>query len=111
MLRWLAVSTLVVLAACATAQTEWVRTDTGVVQRDRDYKECRDIAWKQALDESSSSRPLYPPWTGTGFNTLGAPWREPQSPSYFSRGPREAEFTDYCMRERGYRLQRLGSAR
>jgi len=109
-IRWFAISTFVVLAACATVQTEWIRTDTGAAQRDRDYKDCRDIAWKQALDESSSSRPLYPPWTGTGFNTLGAPWREPQSPSYFSRGPREAEFTDYCMRERGYRLQKLASA-
>ncbi|MCW0236252.1 MAG: hypothetical protein OJJ21_21825 [Ferrovibrio sp.] len=111
MMRRLAPLLLALLAACATTPTEWVRADTGAPQRDRDYQECRDIAWKQALDESSSSRPLYPPWTGTGFNTFGAPWREPQSPSYFSRGPREAEFTDYCMRGRGYRLQILVSPR
>lgn len=102
---------LLLLAACATTPTEWVRSDTGVAQRDRDYQDCRNIAWKQALDESSSTRPLYPPWTGTGFNRLGPPWTEPKTPSYFDRGPREAEFTDYCMRERGYRLQVIGSAR
>lgn len=110
MIRLSAIPLFVLLVACATTPTEWVRSDTGAAQRDRDYQECRDIAWKQALDESSSTRPLYPPWTGTGFNTWGAPWREPRTPSYFDRGPREAEFTDYCMRERGYRLQVIGSA-
>lgn len=102
---------LLLLAGCATTPTEWVRSDTGAVQRDADYKDCRNIAWKQALDESSSTRPLYPPWTGTGFNSMGPPWGKPRTPSYFDRGPREAEFTDYCMRERGYRLQVVGSAR
>ncbi len=111
MMRAAGLSLLLLLAACTTTPTEWVRSDTGAAQRDRDYRECRDIAWKQALDESASTRPLYPPWTGTGFNSFGPPWREPRAPSYFDRGPREAEFTDYCMRERGYRLEVVGSAR
>lgn len=98
---------LLFLAGCATTPTEWVRTDTGAAQRDRDYQDCRHVAWKQALDESSSSRPLYPPWTGTGFDMRApfAPGYRHESPSYFARGPREAEFTDYCMTGRGYRLQ------
>jgi hypothetical protein len=97
----------VLLAACTGVPTEWVRTETGAVQREKDYQECRHIAWKQALDESSSSRPLYPPWTGTGFDmrSPSAPGYRHESPSYFARGPREAEFTSYCMGERGYRLQ------
>lgn len=102
-----ALAVLFLLAGCATTPTEWARSDTGMVQRDRDYKECRDIAWKQALDESSSSRPLYPPWTGSGFDTRPpfSPGFRQESPSYFARGPREAEFTDYCMRQRGYALR------
>lgn len=98
------------LAACATAQTEWVRSDTTKAQRDRDEKECGEIAAGQALDESMSSGPLYPPWTGTGFNR-GFPWspfyRGHESPSYFDRGPRQYELTDYCMRQRGYALQKI----
>ncbi|MFN4166074.1 MAG: hypothetical protein ACK4GK_15970 [Ferrovibrio sp.] len=101
------------LSACATAQTEWVRSDTTMAQRDRDEKECGEIAAGQALDESMSSGPLYPPWTGTGFNR-GFPWspfyRGHESPSYFDRGPRQYELTEYCMRQRGYTLQKITPA-
>ncbi len=112
MMRLAILLPVLLLAACTTMPTEWVRSDTGAAQRDQDDKECRDIAWKQALDESSSSRPLYPPWTGTGFDMRPpfAPGYRPGPPSYFARGPREAEFIDYCMRGRGYRLQAVGSA-
>lgn len=98
------------LAACVTAQTEWVRSDTTMAQRDNDEKECGQIAARQALDESSSSHPLYPPWTGTGFNQgfPGSPFfGGNESPSYFARGPRQYELTDYCMRQRGYTLQSI----
>lgn len=103
---------LLLLAACVTAQTEWVRSDTSVAQRQKDERECADIAAQQALDESMSSRPLYPPWTGTGFNR-GFPWSpfySVESPSYFDRGPRQYELTDYCMRQRGYVLQAISPA-
>ncbi|MFN4312097.1 MAG: hypothetical protein ACK4FK_16055 [Ferrovibrio sp.] len=103
------------LAACATAQTEWVRSDTPPAQRDRDEKECTEIASRQAFDESMSSKPLYPPWTGTGFNRGAPPWspfyRGHESPSYFDRGPRQYELADYCMRQRGYTLQNITPAR
>lgn len=95
---------LLALAACTTTPTEWTRPETAAAQRDRDQKDCEDRAYWQALDESQSTRQLYPPWTGTGFG-WGPPFRmSVESPSYFARGPRQWEFTDYCMRQRGYVL-------
>lgn len=91
------------LSACARTPTEWTRTDTSVAQRMTDEKECGDIAYKQALDESMATHNLYPPYTGTGFG-WGPPFHSPRTPSYFDRGPREYEFRDYCMRQRGYVL-------
>ena len=102
-MRRLGFVALLALAACATAQTEWTRADTSVAQRAADEKQCADIAYMQALDESSASHNLYPPYTGTGFG-WGPPFRETRSPSYFERGQREYEFRDYCMRQRGYVL-------
>lgn len=102
-MRWHCLVALLGLAACSTAQTEWTRADTSAAQRMADEKQCADIAYKQALDESMASHNLYPPYTGTGFG-WGPPWREVRSPSYFDRGPRQYEFTDYCMRQRGYIL-------
>ena len=105
-----ALTVLFLLAACATTPTEWVRADTSVAQRDRDDKACRQIGSDRAYEESMSSKPLYPPWTGTGFEQNRSPWMpgyETRSPSYFQRGPRMGELYDYCMRERGYRLQAL----
>ncbi len=94
---------LIGLAACATARTEWTRADTGAAQRSADEKQCSDIAYRQALDESMASHNLYPPYTGTGFG-WGPPFESPRSPTYFERGEREYEFRDYCMRQRGYEL-------
>lgn len=91
------------LTACTSTPTEWTRTDTSVAQRMADEKDCGNIAYKQALDESSASHNLYPPYTGTGFG-WGPPFHSPRSPSYFDRGQREYEFRDYCMRQRGYVL-------
>lgn len=107
MLRPALFLSLAMLSACATTPTEWVRADTSPAQRQRDIADCQQIASGQAFDESMSSRPLYPPWTGTGFNRgFGMPWeRGHNSPSYFDRGPRTAELADYCMRTRGYHLQ------
>lgn len=93
---------LLLLCACA-AQTEWTRTDTSAEQRAQDEKQCREQAYWQALDESQATHQLYPPYTGTGFG-WGPPFHPVRSPSYFERGPREYEFTDYCMRQRGYTL-------
>jgi len=103
-----ALALLLALAGCA-APSEWTRPDTPMAQRDRDQKECEDKAYWQALDESQASHPLYPPWTGTGFG-WGPPFHSVESPSYFARGPRQAEFTDYCMRQRGYTLVPLAPA-
>ncbi|MFC3674740.1 hypothetical protein [Ferrovibrio xuzhouensis] len=96
---------LLALAGCATP-TEWTKPGTPVAQRDQDQKQCSDKAYWQALDESQSSHPLYPPYTGTGFG-WGPPFGPVESPSYFSRGPREAEFIAYCMQQRGYSLTPL----
>lgn len=106
MTRIFSLAALLLLTACASTPTEWVRTDTSAAQRQRDEAECQQTASSQAFDESNSSKPLYPPWTGTGFNTWPTAWgygRE--SPSYFARGPRMAELADYCMRQKGYSLQ------
>lgn len=107
--RVLPLGLLLALAACATP-TEWTKPGAPVTQRDRDQKECSEKAYWQALDESQSSHPLYPPWTGTGFG-WGPPFGPVESPSYFSRGPREAEFTAYCMQQRGYSLTPLPQTR
>jgi hypothetical protein len=97
------------LTACAAAPTAWVRSDTSAVQRQKDEVTCRQIASDRAYEESLSSKPLYPPWTGTGFDTRwpGAPGYRHESPSYFARGPRMGELFDYCMRERGYRPEAI----
>lgn len=102
MRRVLCAFALLVLGGCA-ASTEWARTDTSPAQIAADEKECREKAYWQALDESQATHQLYPPYTGTGFG-WGPPFHSVQSPSYFMRGPREYEFVDYCMRERGYTL-------
>ncbi|MDN3562768.1 hypothetical protein, partial [Vreelandella neptunia] len=54
------------LAACAPA-TEYVRPNMTAQQRDADEKACQDIADWQALDESFSSHPKYPPLRDTQF--------------------------------------------
>lgn len=109
MTRTLVLVSLLLLTACASTPTEWVRTDTSAAQRQRDEAACQQTASGQAFDESMSSRPLYPPWTGTGFDTRwpGAPGYRHDSPSYFARGPRMAELADYCMRQKGYSLQAI----
>lgn len=99
----LALPVLLVVSACSSTPTEWTRADTPATQRIADDKQCSDIAYKQALDESMASHNLYPPYTGTGFG-WGPPFASPRSPSYFERGQREYEFRDYCMRQRGYVL-------
>lgn len=109
MTRSLVLAVVFLLGACATANTEWVRTDTSAAQRDKDQKECQQLAYWQALDESQASHQLYPPFTGTGFG-WGPPFHSVESPSYFMRGPREAEILDHCMRQRGYRLTRIARA-
>ena len=38
MMRVAAISLFLLLAACATTPTEWVRSDTGAVQRERSYR-------------------------------------------------------------------------
>jgi hypothetical protein len=100
---------LFALAGCAGTPTEWTRTDTSASQRATDEKQCADIAYQQALDESMASHNLYPPYTGTGFG-WGPPFHSVRSPSYFDRGPREYEFRDYCMRQRGYVLTPIRQA-
>jgi len=92
------------LSGCAGTPTEWAKPGAAPAQVAKDQAECEEKAYWQALDESSSSRPLYPPYTGTGFG-WGPPFHSVESPSYFARGPRQYEFTDYCMRERGYTLR------
>jgi hypothetical protein len=96
------------LAGCARTPMEWTRAGTPADQRDRDQKDCTSKARWQAFEESQSSHPLYPPWTGTGFSSW--PFAPVESPSYFARGPREAEFIDYCMKQRGYALTPVAPA-
>jgi len=109
-MRRAGIAILFLLAGCASTPTEWVRADTLPAQRQKDEAACQQTASSQAFDESMSSRPLYPPWTGTGFEQNRAPWvpgYESRSPSYFQRGPRMSELMDYCMRQRGYSLQAI----
>lgn len=95
---------LFVTAACAPT-TEWARNDTSPEQRQKDEKECQDIANWQALDESDKSRPIYPPYRDTQFIYGGDENGGGISTSYSRRGPRMYELAEYCMQQRGYRLQ------
>jgi hypothetical protein len=91
------------MAACAPA-TEYVRPDMTVAQRDADEKACLDQAEREALDESFSSHPLYPPLRDTQFVDEGGPDGGGRNVSYTRRGARVYELTQYCMEQRGYKL-------
>jgi len=96
---------LLTCMACAPS-TEWVRADTAVEQRQADERECQDIANWQALDESDKSRPIYPPYRDTQFMEAGGD-DGGIGTSYGRRGARMYELSEYCMQQRGYRLQPL----
>jgi hypothetical protein len=92
------------LAAACGPTTEWARTDTSPQQRQVDEKACRDIAEYQALDESSQSKPIYPPFRDTQFTVDGGEDGGGITTSYSRRGARMYELSEYCMQQRGYRL-------
>lgn len=94
---------LVVLAACSPT-TEWVRPGTSLEQRQKDERECQDIANWQALDESDKSRPIYPPYRNTQFMEAGGE-DGGIGTSYGRRGARMYELAEYCMQQRGYHLE------
>jgi len=99
----IALLSLLVLASCAPT-TEWARTETSLEQRQKDEKECQDIANWQALDESDKTRPIYPPFRDTQF-IVGGDEDGGITSSYTRRGPRMYELAEYCMQQRGYHLQ------
>lgn len=95
---------LLAFTACAPS-TEWARADTTLEQRQRDEKDCHDIANWQALDESDKTRPIYPPYRDTQFMESGGEDGSAGTTSYTRRGPRMYELSIYCMEQRGYHLQ------
>ena len=103
MKRAVVMSLLLGFAACAPT-TEWARVDTPLEQRQKDEKECQDIANWQALDESDKTRPIYPPFRDTQF-IVGGDEDGGITSSYTRRGPRMYELAEYCMQQRGYHLQ------
>jgi len=103
-MRRVAVLLLLFAAACAPT-TEWTRQDTSPEQRQKDEKECQDIANWQALDESDKSRPIYPPFRDTQFMESGGEDGSASTTSYTRRGARMYELSIYCMEQRGYRLR------
>lgn len=104
MRRGVAILLLLALAACAP-RTEWARGDTSLEQRQKDEKECQDIANWQALDESDKSKPIYPPYRDTQFMYGGGDHGGDITTSYTRRGARMYELAEYCMQQRGYHLQ------
>lgn len=98
-----ALGLLLTLGACAPA-TEYIRPDMTVAQRDADEKACGDQAQSQALEESFSSHPLYPPLRDTMFVDEGGPDGGGRNVSFTRRGARIYELTEYCMQQRGYHL-------
>lgn len=102
--RKIAVLLLLILASCAPT-TEWARADTSLEQRQKDEKECQDIANWQALDESDKTRPIYPPFRDTQFMETGGEDGSAGTTSYSRRGARMYELAIYCMQQRGYHLQ------
>jgi hypothetical protein len=98
---------LLLLLGCVACSpsTEWARSDTSPEQRQKDEKECHDIASWQALDESDKSRPIYPPYRDTQFLESGGEDGSAGTTSYSRRGPRMYELSIYCMEQRGYHLQ------
>lgn len=104
MIRPAAMLLLLGLAACAPS-TEWARADTALEQRQKDEKDCHDIASWQALDESDKTRPIYPPFRDTQFMESGGEDGGGVTTSYTRRGPRMYELSIYCMEQRGYHLR------
>ncbi|MEK9968425.1 MAG: hypothetical protein VW600_04760 [Ferrovibrio sp.] len=82
-----------------------MRADTSLDQRQKDEKECQDIANWQALDESDKTRPIYPPLRDTQFVYGGDDGGGDVGTSYSRRGARMYELAEYCMQQRGYHLQ------
>lgn len=104
MIRTIGILLLLGFAACAPS-TEWARADTALEQRQKDEKDCHDIASWQALDESDKTRPIYPPFRDTQFMESGGEDGSAGTTSYSRRGPRMYELSIYCMEQRGYYLQ------
>jgi hypothetical protein len=104
-MRRAAVLLLLFAAAACAPTTEWARNDTSPEQRQKDEKECQDIANWQALDESDKTRPIYPPFRDTQFMESGGEDGSAGTTSYTRRGARMYELAIYCMEQRGYRLQ------
>lgn len=102
--RQIMLLSLLVLASCAPT-TEWARAGTSLEQRQKDEKECQDIANWQALDESDKTRPIYPPFRDTQFMETGGEDGSAGTTSYSRRGARMYELAVYCMQQRGYHLQ------
>lgn len=94
---------LTVVLACAP-RTEWARSETSIEQRQKDEKECEDLANWQALDESDKTRPIYPPFRDTQF-IYGGDDGGDVTTSYSRRGARMYELAEYCMQQRGYYLR------
>jgi len=105
-IRNLAVMGLLAVVACAPT-TQWERVNTSPSQQAADEKQCLDIAGYQAWDESEKSKPIYPPFRETQFNTDGGGGGEDGggiTTSYSRRGARVYELSEYCMQQRGYHL-------
>jgi hypothetical protein len=98
---------VLLMGACAPA-TEYTRPNMTVAQRNADEKACLDRAQSQALDESFSSHPLYPPLRDTMYVDEGGPDGGGRNVSFTRRGARVYELTEYCMEQRGYKLVAAG---
>jgi hypothetical protein len=91
-------------AAGACTPMQWVRDDGGPAQAGADLAECRRDAWLRAYDWSVHYGAL-PPFVmrdAQGRVTIVQPHGPFLDPFML-----EAQRADFCMRQRGYRLEPL----
>ena len=94
------------LTACA--QMAWIRPDATPEQAQQDLAHCEEEAWREASYRTWAYQSLTPVMTRDAF---GRPYFMPFGPflrsAFDDRFFEEHRLAQFCMRAKGYALQRL----
>ena len=102
--RWMALLALALVAACTPMRYE--RAGATDAEREADMRECRDLAYAEALRTPFYFGPAsrLSPW-GPVYDPRVSHFTYFDDPSYW-RWAHERDLVDFCLRARGWRLMR-----